>query len=296
MESCDLCARRCLVNRAHGETGFCRAPAEPVVYSYSEHLGEEPPLSGKMGSGTIFFSHCNMGCVYCQNFKFSHGAAGKKISAEGLSEIMLELQERGCHNINLVSPTHFAFVIVKALELAYKGGLNIPIVYNTGGYDAFRLIRLLEGIIDVYLPDMRYSSDEMAVKYSSAPGYVANNRLIVSEMLRQVGYLRTDDSGIAIKGLIIRLLALPNNVSGIPDTLDFIASKLGKDVHLSVMSQYYPAHNAPAHNDISRRIERSEFQVILEKLSDLHLFNGWIQPLDGDFDEKFAGENFIPGM
>jgi putative pyruvate formate lyase activating enzyme len=296
MKNCGLCPRQCHVDRSKGEMGFCRAPAEPVVYRHGEHHGEEPPLSGKNGSGTIFFSHCNMGCVYCQNSKFSHKAAGKRLSVKKLSEIMLDLQYRGCHNINLVSPTHFVPVIVEALELAYKGGLNIPIVYNTGGYDDPRVIGLLDGIVDVYLPDMRYSSDEMAVKYSIAPGYVENNRIIVKEMLRQVGILSTDENGIARKGLIVRLLALPNNVSGMPDTLDFISADLSKCVHLSVMSQYYPAHNALTHSDIARRVNASEFKVIMDKLEMLHLHNGWVQPLDGDFDEDLAGENFLPSV
>lgn len=296
MKSCVLCPRRCRVDRTRAETGFCRAPAEPVVYRYSEHRGEEPPLSGMNGSGTIFFSHCNMGCVYCQNYRFSHGAAGKMISVKRLSEIMLELQGRGCHNINLVSPTHYVPAIVEALAHAYKDGLNIPIVYNTGGYDDPRVINLLDGIIDVYLPDMRYSSDEMAVKYSSAPGYVGNNRVIVSEMFRQVGILTTDENGVALKGLIIRLLALPNDVSGITDTLEFIAAKLSRRVHLSVMSQYYPAHEAPAYERISRRLVQPEFRAVMDKLEELDLHNGWIQPLEGDFEEDLAGENFPPSV
>jgi putative pyruvate formate lyase activating enzyme len=294
-ECCSLCLRKCGVNRAKGEKGFCRAPANPVIYRYAPHHGEEPPLSGTKGSGTIFFSCCSMSCVYCQNYRFSQLDEGKEVSCETLSGMMLELQEKGCHNINLVNPTHFVPSIAEALKIAYSRGLNIPLVYNTGGYDSPHAIKALDGVIDVYLPDMRYSQDREAGKYSAAPGYVANNRAIVREMHRQVGSLKTFQ-GIASKGLIIRLLVLAEGVSGTIETLEFIAKELGRDVYLSVMSQYYPAYKATDHKELSRRISRAEYRIVLDKMNELGLRNGWTQPFEGDFDEALAGENLSPSV
>ena len=295
MENCDLCGRSCGVNRLKGEKGFCGASAEAVVYSYADHHGEEPPLSGSRGSGTIFFSHCTMGCVYCQNYKFSQGDAGKSVSREGLSDIMLELQKKNCHNINLVSPTHFVPAVLEGLRLAYLNGLKLPVVYNTGGYDSYNVVKALKGIIDVYLPDMRYSSEEMAIKYSRAPGYVAINRMAVMEMARQCGGLEMS-RGLAKMGLIIRLLVLPNEVSGTAASLEFIAGELGLDTHLSIMSQYYPTHKAKTYADISRRIQENEYNDIIEKAERLGLHCGWVQPYDSKFDERFSGETFLPNI
>ena len=291
LEHCDLCPRKCGVNRLEGEKGYCSSGAEATVYSFAPHHGEEPPLSGYNGSGTIFFSRCNMGCVYCQNHRFSQSDAGKKISNRDLSAIMLELQDRGCHNINLVSPTHFAPQIVEALKYAWAGGLELPVVYNTGGYDSPSVIRALEGLVDIYLPDMRYSSDAMAEKYSGAPGYVSNNRAIVKEMRRQVGVLRVS-GGIALSGLIIRLLILPGGISGTTETLRFIAGKIGKDICLSVMSQYYPAHKAALYNELARRISREDYSAAVNTMRESGFCVGWVQPFEGEFDERFAGENF----
>lgn len=295
LEECDLCVRKCGVNRLRGQKGFCKAGAEPVVYSYAPHHGEEPPLSGEKGSGTIFFSRCNMACVYCQNYTFSQSDAGKAVTSRELGSVMLELQEAGCHNINLVSPTPHVPRIVEALEGAFSGGLEIPVVYNTGGYDSPPLVRAIEGLVDIYLPDMRYSSDSMAEKYSSAPGYVSNNRAIVREMFRQVGNLKTR-GGVALKGLIIRLLILPESISGTCDTLDFIAGELGREVYLSVMSQYYPAYKALSYKELSRRIDSGDYYTVMDKMEELTLRAGWVQPFGGEFDERFAGENFLPNI
>lgn len=295
MESCDLCGRSCGVNRLKGEKGFCRAGREAVVYSYADHHGEEPPISGSRGSGTIFFAHCSMGCVYCQNYQFSQGDAGKPVQAEGLAAMMLELQKKHCHNINLVSPTHFLPSILEGLRLAYNGGLKLPVVYNTGGYDSPHVVKALEGIVDVYLSDMRYSSEEMAIKYSRSPGYVAINRMAIKEMARQNDGLKMS-RGLAVKGLIIRLLVLPNKVSGTTDSLEFIARELGEDTHLSIMSQYYPTYKARDYADISRRIQEKEYNGVLERAEKLGLHNGWIQPYDSEFDRRFAGETFLPNI
>jgi putative pyruvate formate lyase activating enzyme len=294
-ESCNLCFRKCGVNRAKGEKGFCRSLTKPVVYSYAPHHGEEPPLSGTCGSGTIFFSRCSMKCVYCQNYQFSQFDAGTEVSCAELSEMMLSLQRKGCHNINFVTPTHFVPSIVEALKGACSKGLNIPLVYNTGGYDSLHVIEALDGIIDIYMPDMRYSQDSMAEKYSSAPGYVLNNRAIVKEMYAQAGNLKTIQ-GIAESGLIIRLLVLPAGISGTPGTLEFIAKNVSKNVYLSVMNQYYPAYNAMEYKELSRRISRDEYYPVLDRMHELDLHSGWVQPFEGEFDERFAGENLPPSV
>lgn len=294
-EKCTLCERSCKVNRLKGEKGFCASGNESIIYSYGPHYGEEPPLSGSRGSGTIFFSRCNMACAYCQNYQFSQFAAGKIVSPPELSDIMVKLQERGCHNINLVSPTHFVPGIVEALKHAYSCGLKLPIVYNTGGYDSLHIIKALNGIIDIYLPDMRYSSDENAGRYSNAPGYVKNNRMVVKEMYRQVGNLALS-KGIAKKGLIIRLLILPGGISGTVETLEFINKELGKKVYLSVMSQYYPAYKASEYKDLTHRISSKDYDTVIDKMNELGLSNGWVQPYGGEFDSRFAGENFPPSL
>jgi len=295
LEHCDLCHRKCGVNRLKGEKGHCASGRETTVYRYAPHHGEEPPLSGRNGSGAIFFSRCNMNCVYCQNHRFSQTDRGKSMSSRELSAIMLELQDMGCHNINLVSPTHFVPLIVEALKYAFSDGLGLPVVYNTGGYDSEHVIRALEGLVDIYLPDMRYSRDLMAEKYSVAPDYVSNNRDIVKEMYRQVGDLRVSD-GIALKGLIIRLLLLPGGISGTEETLRFISGEIGKEVHLSVMSQYYPAYKAASHEELAREISDKDYSAVTEELQKSGLSAGWVQPFEKNFDEQFAGENFSPSF
>ncbi|MGB2630144.1 MAG: radical SAM protein, partial [Candidatus Omnitrophota bacterium] len=225
-EHCELCVRKCGVNRLEGEKGYCSAYACPKIYNFMPHKGEEPPISGARGSGVILFTHCSMNCVYCQNYRFSQEGEGTEISCRELGGLMLKLRDEGCHNINLVSPTHFVPSIVEALDYAYKKGLDIPVVYNTGGYDSLWAIKALEGIVDIYLLDMRYSLGEMAEQYSNAPGYVENNRALALEMHRQAGRLEVS-GGLAVKGLIVRLLALPENISGTVETLNFLASNMG---------------------------------------------------------------------
>ena len=290
---CRLCAHLCGAERKNGKKGMCSAGYEIAVYSYQAHHGEEPPLSGTRGSGAVFFTHCNMKCAYCQNYAFSRESDYEEISADELADRMLRLEEAGCHNINLVSPTHYAFQIVNALEKAFKKGLNLPIVYNTGGYDSVELIRLLDGIIDIYLPDMRYAADSQAVKYSNAPGYAKNNRLIIKEMFRQAGALKVNRNGIAKKGLIVRLLILPDNVSGTIETLEFLAREVSKDIYLSVMSQYYPAYKAREYPAIARRITDREYREVIDAVERLGFVNGWIQGLETDID-RFLGTNIKP--
>jgi len=305
-----------MINREKGERGFCRSGSKSAVYSYSPHHGEEPPISGTRGSGTIFFTHCSMRCVYCQNHTFSQKSDQREsrapqrqkvqtargyrrddfeeIETEELAGRMLELQNAGCHNINLVSPTHYACRIAEALDMAAKNSLNIPVIYNTGGYDSPELIKLLDGIIDIYMPDMRYSSDDIAQRYSSAPGYVENNRLIIKEMFRQAGPLKIKRDGIAEKGVIVRLLILPGNASGTIETLRFLKKEVSTDIYLSVMSQYYPAYKAAEYPEIAGRIKSDEYEQVIEVVRELGFENGWIQGFLTDTD-RFLGTNIKPG-
>lgn len=290
---CQLCMHKCKIDRKKGGKGLCKAGSAPAVYSYSPHYGEEPPLSGHRGSGTIFFTHCNMKCVYCQNYTFSQESKLEEISTEELAERMLELERLGCHNINFVSPTHYAWQIVEAIEIAVKNSLNIPIVYNTGGYDNIELIKLLDGIVDIYLPDMRYSQDAMAKKFSSAPRYVENNRLAIKEMFKQTGVLKLTTGGLAKKGVIVRLLILPDNVSGTIDTLRFLKEEVSEDIYLSVMSQYHPTYLAEGFPEISRRINKEEYKEVIEEVEKLGFTNGWIQGYMTTADH-FLGTNIKP--
>ena len=295
LASCSICPRLCGVDRTRGEKGYCRSGLLPLVYNSSPHMGEEPPISGVNGSGTIFFSGCNMKCVYCQNFQFSQNLEGKELTPKELASVMMDLEKKGCHNINLVTPTHLTPQIVEALSCAYEEGLTVPIVYNTGGYDSLEVIKLLDGVMDVYMPDMRYSKDEAALKYSDAPGYASNNRLLIKEMYRQVGSLKVEGA-IAKTGLLIRLLVLPEDSSGTLDTLEFIAGEVSRDVYLSVMSQYYPAYKARSFSKISRRVTEEEYERVVRRVKELGFTNGWLQPFSGGFDEVFQGENFSPNI
>ena len=227
-----------------GQLGFCSAGATAKVASYNLHSGEEPAISGARGSGTIFFSHCTMKCAYCQNWPISHKGNGIEYDAAGLANIMLELQHRGAHNINFVTPTHYMPRILEALPIAIEGGFDIPIVYNTSGYEVLPALKLLDGIVDIYLPDMRYARDDFAKKYSKAKMYPSYNRAAVKEMFRQVGLLKTDADGIAQRGLIIRHLVLPEGISGTEETLKFIAEELSPEVAVSLMDQYFPTYKA----------------------------------------------------
>lgn len=291
MSECRICPRKCGVDRLKGDRGACGCGNLPVVYTALSHGGEEPPLSEVSGSGTIFFSGCGMKCVYCQNHTFSQKLSGREVSPGELADIMLELEANGCQNINLVNPTFFISGIVESLILAFSRGMGLPIVYNTGGYDSIELIRSLEGIVDIYLPDMRYSSDDMAERYSGVTGYVKINREAVKEMFRQTGPLEISN-GAAIRGLIIRLLVLPNGVSGTERTLEFISRNIGKKACISLMSQYYPAYRAGLFSEVSRRITHHEYDSAVSCAEKLSLDEGWTQPYESCFDETLFGENF----
>ena len=301
LESCDICPRNCRVNRLKGETGFCHSGNLPIVSSFCAHHGEEPVLSGTQGSGTIFFGNCNMACVYCQNFQISQDWRRQKafeVSCETLAERMLYLQDKlGCHNINLVSPSHFVPQIVRALTIAIPEGLHIPLVYNTGGYDSLDTIKALDGIVDIYLPDLRYASDEDAREYSGAPTYVSNARSSIKEMFRQVGEVVTDGDGIARRGVIVRILILPNEIGGCEESLEFLAKEVSPDIYLSVMSQYSPQHRAMDFPLLSRKISGAEYARITAKLNELGMENGWVQEMtSSDYylpDFKREGHPFV---
>jgi putative pyruvate formate lyase activating enzyme len=281
LESCHVCPRECGVNRLKNDKlGFCRSGLNPVISSVSPHHGEEPPLSGTKGSGTIFFTNCNLRCLYCQNYPISQMGNGAERTPGELACQMIWLQEQGCHNLNLVTPTHFMPQILKALGIARDRGFNLPIVYNTSGYEAVESLRLLDGIVDIYLPDMRYSDDKAALKYSIAPHYPEVNRAAVKEMYRQVGNLVLDENGIAKRGIIVRHLVLPNGLSGTESIMKFLALEISKDVYISLMSQYFPAYKANEHKELSRRTTAAEYDDACRIMEKYGLENGWVQEFD----------------
>lgn len=289
--SCAICPRNCEVNRLEGQHGFCHSAFLPIVSSYCAHHGEEPPVSGSRGSGTIFFGNCNMRCVYCQNYQISHNWRAqreKEVSISTLASHMLYLQnEMKCHNINLVTPTHFVPQIVLALLEAIPSGLCLPLVYNTSGYDSIDTIKNLNGIIDVYLPDIRYADNKISGELSRAPDYVERSRESIREMYRQVGNPRFDDNGIIRKGLIVRHLILPGGLAGSESSLSWLVKEISPDVYLSIMAQYYPVYKATRNTSLSRRINEKEYAGVIELLSGLGINNGWVQEMD-------AAENYKP--
>jgi putative pyruvate formate lyase activating enzyme len=263
-ENCHLCPRNCRVNRIKGETAICQATSKVKFSSAFPHFGEEMPLVGRGGSGTIFFSNCNLRCVFCQNYSISIEGEGVEISDERLAETMIKVQGFGCHNINLVTPTHYIPSIVKAVQIASRLGLKIPLVYNTSGYETPEVLELLDGIVDIYLPDLKYMHPGHAAKFSSAAyNYPHYARLAVKEMHRQVGELKVDDKGIAVKGLILRHLILPNGIAGTEEFLRFVAAELSPKTYLNLMSQYRPEYKAMEYPEISRRLKRSEYAEAL---------------------------------
>jgi putative pyruvate formate lyase activating enzyme len=257
---CTLCPRDCRVDRTKGQLGKCRASDRVKISSAFPHFGEEPPLVGSGGSGTVFFSNCGLRCVYCQNYDISINGYGQEVSDAELGAAMVGVQKMGCHNINLVTPTHYVPSIVNALLYAIPAGLRIPLVYNTGGYDKVETLSLLDGIVDLYMPDFKYWEPEKAGKYSAeAYNYPYYAREAHREMQRQVGVLRVDGRGVAVRGLVIRHLVLPNRLAGTRGVFKFIAEELSKDSYVNVMRQYRPEHEAPKYKELNRRITRQEF-------------------------------------
>jgi putative pyruvate formate lyase activating enzyme len=259
-EDCRLCPRECGVNRTKGERGFCGAPAKAVVFGAHPHFGEEMPLVGYGGSGTIFFSNCNLRCVFCQNWPIAHEGRGKEVEDKDLADMMLRLQKIGCHNINLVTPTHVMPNILNATRTALKKGLHLPLFYNTSGYERLEILKILDGIVDIYKPDMKYMDSDKAAKYSDgASDYPEVTKKAVIEMNRQVGELVTDEQGIALRGLIIRHLVMPNRVAGTEKFARWVADNLPKSTYVNIMAQYHVDYKAYDYPEIARAITVEEF-------------------------------------
>jgi putative pyruvate formate lyase activating enzyme len=262
LKKCVICPRSCKADRWENEKGECGVGRFAVVSSFGPHFGEEPPLVGRYGSGTVFFSGCNLHCVFCQNYEISQLLEGRKVDPFTLAEIFLEVQKIGCHNLNLVSPTHVVPQILEALLIAIPKGLRIPIVYNTGGYDSILMLKLLNGIVDIYMPDTRYSDSDKGKKYSDIDSYFEVSKKILKEMHTQVGDL-VIKNGVAVKGLLIRHLVLPERIAGSFKTLDFIAKELSLNSYINIMDQYRPCYKAYSFPELSRRITRQEYQEVV---------------------------------
>ncbi|MFC1901768.1 radical SAM protein [Chloroflexota bacterium] len=291
LAACDICPRECGVNRLEGETGFCHSADRPIVSSFGAHHGEEPVLSGSRGSGTVFFGNCNMRCVYCQNHQISQDYQAQRqyeIDSQVLPERLVYLQdELKCHNINFVSPSHFVPQIVKAVLAAVPMGLRLPLVYNTSSYDTVETLRELDGIVSVYLADLRYASDEWGRKFSETSDYVARSHAAIGEMYRQVGNLDVDGEDIARKGLIVRHLILPHGLAGSEDSLGWLTGEISPEVAVSIMSQYYPAHRANQYPQLARKISYREYAEVVEIVDRLGIVNGWTQDME-------SPENYLP--
>ncbi len=261
LQRCDLCAHACRINRLQGATGTCRTGTRARVCSYGAHHGEERPLVGFCGSGTIFFSWCNLRCVFCQNWQISQQGEGREVSAEQLAEMMLSLQGQGCHNINLVSPSHVVAPLLEALVIAAEGGLRLPLIYNTGGYDSPQALALLDGVVDIYMPDMKFADSATAQPLLDVTDYAEVNRAAVREMHRQVGDLQLSEAGIARRGLLLRHLVLPENLAGTAQILAFVAAELSPNTYLNLLEQYRPCYRAREHPPLDRRPGRGELRA-----------------------------------
>jgi len=270
LSECRLCPRECGVNRTDGETGFCRSGREALVASYGKHFGEEGPLVGYGGSGTIFFANCNLGCIFCQNYDISHLGHGQPVGPQRLAGMMIDLQQQGAHNINLVTPTHFLPQILEALVIATRRGLSVPLVYNCGGYESVAALKLLDGIVDIYMPDAKYSDREVAGQLSRASDYPERMKAAIAEMHRQVGNLQINDDGIAQRGLLVRHLVLPNNLVGTAEIMRFLAS-LSPNTYVNVMAQYRPCYRASEVEQINRRPTVEEYRQAVQTALDAGL-------------------------
>lgn len=278
LSACRLCPRRCGVDRTKGELGYCRAPGDLMVSSAFPHFGEEPPLVGRFGSGTIFLTHCNLRCVFCQNYDISHLGQGERLSSAELAAIMVYLQRQGCHNINFVTPTHYVPQIVEALPRAVEMGLRVPLVYNTSGYDSVEVIRLLEDIFDIYMPDVKFLDPELSSRYCNAPDYPDVVKEVVKEMHRQVGDLAVDERGIAYRGLLVRHLVMPNHLEDTERVLRFVAEEVSRHTYINIMDQYRPLYRAHEFPEISRRISPKEYLLALRRAEELGLYRGFPRP------------------
>lgn len=277
LSHCLVCPRKCGVDRTANKFGFCRAPYLPKVALVSRHDWEEPPISGTKGSGTVFFSHCNLGCVFCQNHDISQNGFGQEISIERLSEIFLEQQERGFHNVNLVSAVQFIPQVASALEIAKEKGLSIPVVYNSNGYESIEGLQMLEGLVDVYLPDFKYWNNELGLEYSNCSNYRETAAAAILEMRQQTGTDILDENGILRKGIIVRHLVLPGQYKDSFKVLDWVKKNLGEDTYLSLMSQYTPMHRAKEIKALSRKLTTFEYDKVVDHFFEIGLKNGFMQ-------------------
>ena len=271
LKNCTLCPRSCEVDRRAGETGFCGTGDRPYISSWNPHFGEEAPLVGNHGSGTIFMTHCNLGCLYCQNWTISHQDEGNIYSFNEFADIMMTLQNYGCHNINLVTPTHQVPMILRSLEFAIAKGLNIPLVYNCGGYESIETLKLLDGIIDIYMPDIKYADSGPAKEYSNAEDYPSVVKEAIKEMHRQVGDLAMDNNGIALRGLLVRHLVLPEGLAGTEKVVKFLVEEVSPDTYTNIMAQYYPCYKAQEHPPLDRRITNAEYKKAVKAARDAGL-------------------------
>ena len=290
LKECRLCPRNCGVDRTRGEHGFCGAEATVRVGRAALHMWEEPCISGESGSGTVFFSYCTLRCVYCQNAQISQKHIGKEISIERLAEIFSELQAQGANNINLVTPTHYLPQIMTAIDLAKKNGLKLPIVYNTGGYEKAETIQMLDGYVDIYLPDFKYYSNDTAKRYSNAPNYVEVAKSALEEMVRQIGKPQFDDNGIMKRGVIVRHLILPGCYRESEKLLDYLYRQYGDDIYISLMNQYTPFADAKKYPELNRKIPQEQYDRLVDYAVALGIENGFIQ------EEETADESFIPNF
>jgi len=292
LNKCELCGFKCAVNR-NERYGICRCGVLPKLALVSTHMWEEPCISGENGSGTIFFSGCNLSCIFCQNHEISQKDFGKEITIERLAEIFLEQQNKGVNNINLVSPTPYASMIIEALKIAKNKGLKIPIVYNTNGYDSVETIKNLEGLVDVYLPDLKYFDDEIALKYSKCSNYFEVATKAILEMYRQVGNPQFDERGIIKRGLIIRHLILPGNIIQTKKILSWIKNNLSEEIYISIMAQYFPTYKAKEDNLLNRKITKREYDMVVKLIKDFK--NGYIQEL-GEHEEEYVPNFDLRGI
>lgn len=288
LKKCSLCIRNCNIDRTNGEIGFCRSTNDIIIARASLHHWEEPCISGENGSGTVFFSNCNFRCVFCQNHEISQDGIGMPISIERLSEIFWELKNKGAHNINLVTPTHFVPQIIEALKIVKNNGFDLPIVYNTNGYDSLETIQLLDGFIDVYLPDFKYFDDKYSIKYSYAPNYKDNVLKIISEMIAQVGEPKFDSNGIMIKGVIVRHLMLPGLLFDSKKVIDSVHKNFGDSIFISIMNQYTPLNKACNYPKINKTLNPKHYDALIDYALSIGIKNGFIQ------DDGTTDMNFIP--
>jgi len=279
MNKCVLCPKKCGAYRNGGQKGVCGAADEIFVASCNIHTGEEPPISASRGSGAVFFSNCVLKCVFCQNYPISQLGNGRRISLEELVKVMFDFQEKGAHNVNFVTPTHYSAQMAEAVYTARVRGLTLPVIYNCGGYEEIETLKLLEGIVDIYLPDIKYSDNETAFKYSGVKNYVELNRAALKEMKRQVGSLEVDGGGVARRGIIIRHLVLPGNIENTKKALKFIAEELSEDIFISLMAQYHAAYKSDNFKELACSLPEEEYREALDYLEALNLKNGWIQTM-----------------